>query len=51
MKLPLCLWAAELRFAHPVGGQKMDFRVYPPDALPWQLFDIEQYLGINIKNA
>ena len=51
MKLPLCLWAAELRFAHPVGVQKMDFRVYPPDALPWQLFDIEQYLGINIKNA
>ena len=51
MKLPLCLWAAELRFAHPVGGQTMDFRVYPPETLPWKLFDIEQYLGINIKNA
>ena len=29
----------------------MDFRVYPPDTLPWKLFDIEQYLGINIKNV
>ena len=51
MKLPLCLWAAELRFAHPVGGQRMDFRVYPPETLPWTLFDIERYLGINIKNV
>ena len=51
MKLPLCLWAAELRFAHPVGGKTMDFRVYPPETLPWKLFDIDQYLGINIKNA
>ncbi len=51
MKLPLCLWATELRFVHPVGGKAMDFRVYPPDALPWKLFDLEQYLGINIKNV
>lgn len=51
LKLPLCLWATELRFAHPVGGKQMVFRVYPPDAVPWNLFDIEQYLGINIKNT
>lgn len=51
LKLPLCLWATELRFAHPVGGKVMDFRVYPPDTMPWKLFDIEQYLGLNIKNS
>lgn len=51
LKLPLSLWAAELRFAHPVSGKTMDFRVYPPDTVPWNLFDIEQYLGINIKNV
>ena len=51
LKLPLCLWAAELRFAHPVGGKQMDFRVYPPDTVPWNLFDLEQYLAINIKNS
>ena len=51
LKLPLCLWAAELRFVHPVGGNTMDFRVYPPDTVPWNLFDIEQYLGVNIKNV
>ncbi len=49
-KLPLCLWATELRFAHPVSGKVMDFRVYPPDELPWKLFNIEHFLGIKISN-
>lgn len=49
-KLPLCLWAAELRFAHPVSGKTMDFRVYPPERLPWTLFNVERYLGITISD-
>ncbi len=49
-KLPLSLWAAELRFVHPISGKAMDFRVYPPSELPWSLFNIERHLGINITN-
>ncbi|MDD4839447.1 MAG: RNA pseudouridine synthase [Clostridia bacterium] len=51
LKLPICLWAAELRFSHPISGQKMVFKVYPPEDLPyWNLFDIDQYLRISVKN-
>ncbi|MCQ2409425.1 MAG: RluA family pseudouridine synthase [Clostridia bacterium] len=50
MKLPLCLWAAELRFAHPISGKEMVFRVFPPETEPWTKFDMEKYLGIRIKN-
>jgi 23S rRNA pseudouridine1911/1915/1917 synthase len=50
-KIPLCLWAAELRFSHPVGGQRLVFKVYPPEDLPfWNLFDIDRYMRINIKS-
>jgi len=50
LKLPLCLWAAELRFAHPISGKELVFRVFPPETYPWNLFDMEKYLGIRIKN-
>ncbi|MBQ9276405.1 MAG: RluA family pseudouridine synthase [Clostridia bacterium] len=49
--LPLCLWATELRFAHPVGGQELVFRVYPPEEAGWNLFDYTPYLAVAIKNA
>ncbi len=48
---PMCLWASELRFKHPVGGKDMVFRVYPPEVEPWTMFDMEAYLNISIKNT
>ena len=48
---PLCLWATELRFAHPVSGKELVFRVYPPEESAWNLFDYTPYLAITIKNS
>lgn len=50
-RYPLCLWATELRFTHPVGGKEMTFRVYPPEVAPWTLFDMDAYLSVIIKNS
>ncbi len=50
LKLPLSLWASELRFAHPVSGKQMTFRVYPPEVAPWTSFDIDTFLNVTIKN-
>lgn len=50
-KLPLCLWATELRLCHPVTGKEMVFRVYPPEVSPWTVFDMDAYLNITIKNS
>jgi 23S rRNA pseudouridine1911/1915/1917 synthase len=49
-KLPLSLWAAELRLCHPISGKQMVFRVYPPETAPWTLFDMDLYLNMTIKN-
>ncbi len=51
LKLPLCLWAVELRFAHPVSGNQMMFRVYPPEEGAWTQFDMEKYLSLTIRNS
>ena len=51
LKLPLCLWATELKFAHPISGQTMVFKVYPPEEEPWTSFNINMYLSINMKNT
>lgn len=51
LKLPLCLWATELRLTHPISGKQMVFRVYPPDSAPWTAFDIDAYLNVTIKNS
>lgn len=48
---PLCLWATELRFRHPVSGKEMVFRVYPPEIAPWTAFDMDAYLNVSIKNT
>lgn len=48
---PLCLWATELRFRHPVGGQEMVFRVYPPEVAPWTDYDMDAFLNVSIKNT
>lgn len=49
--LPMCLWATELRFAHPISKKDMTFRVYPPECAPWTLYDIDSFLSITIKNS
>lgn len=47
----LALWAYSLKFTHPVTGEIMAFRVYPPEEeRPWNAFDINRYLTISIKN-
>ena len=51
LKLPLSLWASELKFAHPINKETMVFRVYPPEILPWTAFNVEKYLLINMKNC
>jgi 23S rRNA pseudouridine1911/1915/1917 synthase len=46
----LALWAVELKFTHPTLKEKMTFRVYPPeDEYPWNQFDMDIYLKININ--
>ena len=51
LKVPLCLWAVELRFNHPISGNRMVFRVYPPENEPlWNLFNLEQHLRLTVKN-
>lgn len=50
-KCNLALWAVELKFTHPTLKEKMTFRVYPPeDRFPWNAFDIDRFLKININN-
>lgn len=48
---PLCLWATELRFRHPISGKELVFRVYPPEIAPWTTFDMDTYLNVSIKNT
>ncbi len=36
---PLALWSAALSFQHPITGAEMRFRLPPPEAEPWSLFD------------
>ncbi|MDR3263976.1 MAG: RluA family pseudouridine synthase [Clostridiales bacterium] len=44
----LALWAAVLKFPHPVTGKTMVFIAYPPEnEVPWNKFDISKYLNIN----
>lgn len=46
-KVPLNLFAVELRFSHPVSKESMVFRAYPPEgATAWNKFNLENYLGL-----
>lgn len=49
-RLPLCLWATELRLSHPIGGKTMVFRVYPPEIAPWTSFNIDAFLKLSVPN-
>lgn len=47
----LGLWACELRLNHPITNENLTFRVYPDkDIYPWNMFDIDKYLNVSIKN-
>ena len=35
---PLALWSAALGFIHPATGERMEFRLPPPETEPWSLF-------------
>ena len=46
-KTNLHLYAVELKFNHPTSGQKMVFKVYPPEDKPvWNKFHLEKYLNL-----
>ena len=38
---PLALWSERLSFRHPVTGEILDYHISPPDAWPWNTFDME----------
>ena len=41
----LALWAYYLAFTHPVTGERMVFKVQPPeDVVPWMLFDTGSFM-------
>ena len=42
----LALWAYDLSFKHPTTEKIMSFRVFPPEAFPWSLFNLERHIGI-----
>ena len=46
-KTNLHLYAVELKFNHPTSGQKMVFKVYPPEDKPvWNKFHLEKHLNL-----
>lgn len=48
-KANLNLFAVELKFKHPITGDTMVFRAYPPENLKaWNLFDLEKYLSLKV---
>jgi len=35
---PIALWSCALAFDHPASGERMTFRLPPPDTVPWTFF-------------
>ena len=47
----LALFAAEIKFMHPVTKEQLVFRCFPPvEATPWKSFNIDKHLNLDIKN-
>lgn len=47
IKSNLHLYAVELKLNHPISGEKMVFRVFPPEDKPmWNKFHLEKYLSL-----
>ena len=40
----MALWAYKLNFKHPVSGKVLNFTVFPPEEMPWNLFNINKLL-------
>ncbi|WP_200965232.1 RluA family pseudouridine synthase [Insulibacter thermoxylanivorax] len=40
----IALWSYRLQFTHPVKKEPMQFTSMPPDAYPWNLFDLHNVL-------
>lgn len=38
--IKLSLWSHEISFNHPATGERLEFRLAPPDSPPWNLFSI-----------
>ena len=34
----IALWSSRIAFTHPTTGEKMEFKVNPPDVYPWNCF-------------
>lgn len=34
----IALWSSRIGFTHPTTGEKMEFKLEPPDAYPWNCF-------------
>lgn len=37
--IKLSLWSHEISFNHPISGKRLDFRLLPLDAFPWNVFN------------
>ena len=37
--IKLSLWSHEISFNHPISGKRLDFKLLPPDAFPWNVFN------------
>ena len=47
-KANLHLFAVELKFNHPISGERMVFRVFPPEDKPvWNKFNLEKHLVLS----
>lgn len=47
----LALWAYKLEFNHPTTKEKLTFSVFPPDIVPWTVFDLSNSVQkLNLNN-
>lgn len=37
--IKLSLWSHEISFNHPISGKRLEFRLPPPDSVPWNIFN------------
>lgn len=42
----LALWAYSLKFEHPTTKQVMVFKVFPPEASPWNYFAVAKHINV-----
>lgn len=37
--IKLSLWSHEISFNHPMSGKRLEFKLLPPDSVPWNIFN------------